>query len=212
MINIYILKLSQGKYYIGKTDNPEKRYEEHKSGVGSSWTKKYRPICLEKIYRDASPFDEDKYTKEYMAKYGIDNVRGGSYVSIVLDDTIKDSLKKEIWAAQDKCTQCGRNGHFAKDCQAKTDVDGNEFVYIWECSKCDREFESERACIFHEISCGKQIVCFKCGKAGHYASSCYSNARSYYSSNISSSYYGSTIGYKSKKYSSYDTDSDYESD
>lgn len=29
MDNIYILKLKEGKYYIGKTNNIEKRWNEH---------------------------------------------------------------------------------------------------------------------------------------------------------------------------------------
>jgi predicted GIY-YIG superfamily endonuclease len=66
--NIYILKLQGGRYYIGKSDNVSKRYEQHLNGSGSSWTKKYKPISVDKIIPNASPFDEDKYTKEYMSK------------------------------------------------------------------------------------------------------------------------------------------------
>jgi predicted GIY-YIG superfamily endonuclease len=84
--NIYILQLKDGKYYIGKSDNVMKRYEEHLQGKGSKWTTMYKPISVVKVIENASPFEEDKITKEYMAKYGISNVRGGSYVSITLDD------------------------------------------------------------------------------------------------------------------------------
>jgi predicted GIY-YIG superfamily endonuclease len=79
--HIYILRLEEGKYYIGKSENPIKRYEAHLAGTGSSWTKKYPPIELINVIENSSAFDEDKYTKEYMATYGIDNVRGGSYVT-----------------------------------------------------------------------------------------------------------------------------------
>ena len=27
-----------------------------------------------------------------------------------------NSLRKEIWAANDKCVKCGKSGHFAKNC------------------------------------------------------------------------------------------------
>jgi len=74
--NIYILKLKQGKYYIGKSDDPHKRFIEHVEGRGAYWTKKYEPLELERIIENASPFDEDKYTKEYMSIHGIENVRG----------------------------------------------------------------------------------------------------------------------------------------
>jgi predicted GIY-YIG superfamily endonuclease len=40
MEHIYILKLKENKYYIGKTKNIEKRWNEHLSGEGSGWKKK----------------------------------------------------------------------------------------------------------------------------------------------------------------------------
>ena len=134
--NIYILRLEGGKYYIGKTNNINRRKQEHLNGTASVWTRKYRPISVEKIIPDASPFDEDKYTKEYMAKYGIDNVRGGSYVSEVLDDVQKYSVQKEIWGANDLCTQCGRKGHFVKNCYAKKKVNSKS-------TKSDSESDDE---------------------------------------------------------------------
>ena len=39
-MNIYILKLEGARYYIGKSDNVIKRYEQHVNGYGSAWTKK----------------------------------------------------------------------------------------------------------------------------------------------------------------------------
>ena len=182
--NIYVLKLNNNKFYVGKSFNPEKRFLEHLSGDGSTWTKKYEPIEIETIIPNASHFDEDKYVKEYMNKYGIDNVRGGSYVKEILDDIEIYSLKKEIWAATDCCTQCGRKGHYIKNCFANTDV-YRESLLIWQCEYCDSEFKNEDECEKHEKFCNnkKNIViytkavsqkCFTCGKPGHYTSECYS--------------------------------------
>ena len=126
--NIYILKLKDRKYYVGKSDNPMARYQEHLNGTGSAWTNRYKPVTVEKIIQNASNFDEDKYTKEYMAQYGIDNVRGGTYVSLELDDFQKEILNREIWGAQNKCTRCGRLGHFINDCFAKSDI--NNYIEI----------------------------------------------------------------------------------
>jgi predicted GIY-YIG superfamily endonuclease len=125
--NIYILKLENGKYYVGKSDNPMLRYQDHFNGNGSAWTRKYKPIGVEKIIPNASHFDEDKYTKEFMAKYGTDNVRGGVYVENELDEFTKENLNREIWGAENKCTRCGRTGHFVKDCYANTTVNGDRF-------------------------------------------------------------------------------------
>ena len=99
--NIYILRLEGGKYYVGKSDNPTKRYQEHLNGSGSAWTKKYPPVSVLEIRANADPFDEDKLTKECMKKYGIDKVRGGSYSNIKLDETQIEFLNKELRTADD---------------------------------------------------------------------------------------------------------------
>jgi predicted GIY-YIG superfamily endonuclease len=124
MEQIYILKLRGGKYYIGKTRNIERRWEEHITGCGAGWTKKHIPISLIKTIKSTSQFDEDKYVKEYMAKYGIENVRGGTYSNIDLDANSIAILEKEIRHSKNLCARCGRDSHYIKDCYAKTDVDG----------------------------------------------------------------------------------------
>jgi predicted GIY-YIG superfamily endonuclease len=126
--NIYILRLQGGNYYVGKTTDTARRYQEHLEGKGAAWTKKYKPVALERVITNASPFDEDRYVKEMMAKHGIDKVRGGAYVTEKLDEIQEEALRREIWGAANKCTLCGRAGHFVKDCYAKTDVEGNELV------------------------------------------------------------------------------------
>lgn len=166
---IYVLRLEGGRYYVGKSDNVMNRYQQHLKGYGSAWTKKYKPISLVKTIENASPFDEDKYTKEYMSKYGIDKVRGGSYVEVDLSDFHKEALNMEIWSAKDLCTQCGRAGHFVKDCYAKKDASGNKIEYEdeirsvvdideWGCKYCYRTFTTAFGCNVHEKSCkGNQV-------------------------------------------------------
>ena len=128
MSDIYILKLENNKYYVGKSADPHKRFQEHIKGNGSTWTQKYKPIKIIKTIESTSAFDEDKYVKEYMSKYGIDNVRGGSYVSTTLDENKKELLRTELRMAEDKCTRCGRDGHFASSCYAKTYYGTNESI------------------------------------------------------------------------------------
>jgi hypothetical protein len=182
MTNIYILKLQHGKYYVGKTDNIEQRKQQHINGTACSWTKKYPPISVDKIIHNASDFDEDKYTKEYMALYGIDNVRGGTYVTEELDEVQHYTVQKEIWGAKNLCTQCGRDGHFVKNCYSSKDVNGNDICEsdtdIWECEYCDKEFETEYSCEKHERYCknkniNSSIICYRCGRSGHKSPDCY---------------------------------------
>ena len=124
MVNIYVLKLEKGKYYVGKTNNPRFRLENHFNSNGSQWTKKYKPLKIIEIKPDCDDYDEDKYTKIYMDKYGIENVRGGSFVSIKLDETTVNYLTHMSNGTNDKCFRCGRPGHFDANCYARTDING----------------------------------------------------------------------------------------
>ena len=54
--NIYILKLNNDNYYVGKTKNVNKRFQEHLSGNGSSWTQMHKPI---EIIKSSVPLEID---------------------------------------------------------------------------------------------------------------------------------------------------------
>lgn len=116
MVYIYVLKLQEGKFYIGKTNNPVFRLENHFSNNGSFWTKKYSPISVLEIIENCDVYDEDKYTIKYMDKYGIDNVRGGSFCEISLNEHNIFTLNQMIKGINNRCYICGNNGHFVKDC------------------------------------------------------------------------------------------------
>jgi len=114
---IYALLLFADKYYIGKTTKDvTARFKEHYEGHGSSWTKMYQPLSIIEQYTSENPFEEDVLTKKYMVTYGIDNVRGGSYTNIVLQEWQIKSLNNELKSAMDKCYKCGLHGHFASIC------------------------------------------------------------------------------------------------
>ena len=119
--NIYILRLIQNNFYIGKSNNPMKRIQQHIAGKGAAWTKKHPPLEVEKIILNVSAFDEDKFVKMYMAEHGIDKVRGGAYVKEELDTCQKGHLMHEIRASIDVCTICGCKNHFSNTCPHKKD-------------------------------------------------------------------------------------------
>lgn len=183
MTTIYILKLRGGKYYVGKTGNVEKRFEEHLEGKGSAWTTKYSPTKIEKTIPNASPFDEDRYVKEYMSKYGVDNVRGGSYTQISLGGDVTSQIEKEIRGATDKCMKCGESGHFVSHCSnqqtstapvestkvvcdpmkffvRRSEVEVQTNPVQFECERCDRSFGSKYGLMLHTRACKK--VCWSC--------------------------------------------------
>ena len=81
---IYKLDLEDGKKYIGKTGNFEKRIKQHFSGEGARVTRKFKPI--KSVLLDSCPgfFADDieqLYTNKYIVKYGYNNVRGGKYTN-----------------------------------------------------------------------------------------------------------------------------------
>jgi predicted GIY-YIG superfamily endonuclease len=185
---IYILRLTGNNWYVGKTDNFQKRMEEHVRGEGSAWTRLHKVLKVDKVIEGANPFEEDRYVKEYMSKYGIEKVRGGSYVEVKLSEFHQEALKMEIWGAKDLCTQCGRSGHFVKNCYATSDVFGKPIEYEededdeeWVCEYCDKPFQTEYAASLHEKTCSEAktksfcFVCYRCGRSGHYASNCYAS-------------------------------------
>ena len=144
--NIYILKLEGGNYYVGKSDNPAQRFIQHINGEGATWTKKHRPLKLLNIIPNASGFDEDKHVKELMAKYGIDKVRGGTYVQDKLSAAQEEMLNKEIRGATDCCTKCGKTGHFVSNCYARKDTDGKKIE-----AKNDEEEENYQVTIIDKV-------------------------------------------------------------
>ena len=198
MVFIYILELENKKYYIGKTTNPDFRLEQHFSGQGSRWTNSNKPKNILEIIPNCDDYDEDKYTLKYMEKYGINNVRGGTFCELKLNKDNLNTIKKMLNGSTDKCYICGKNGHFANDCD-----DDCNYEDIWVCECCDKKFTDENKCQLHENKCKlEQVIklkfidickkcdqencccenksktlnknkCTRCGRKGHYSNACY---------------------------------------
>jgi len=166
MVWIYILELKEGKYYIGKSDDPSNRILDHFKGNGSTWTKKYEPIRVKEKIADCTDYHEDMYTKMYMDKYGIDNVRGGSWVTLVLDESTIKHLKMSSTATNDRCLGCDGDDHFIKNCPNK-----NIVVPIIEfkngCKRCGRNNHKKKFC-YAKKDINKNIIkdsdCLRCGR------------------------------------------------
>ena len=81
---IYKLDLEDGKIYIGKTGNVQKRMKQHFSGDGARVTKKFKPINCDVLDSCPGFFAneiEQLYTNKYIVEYGYNNVRGGKYTN-----------------------------------------------------------------------------------------------------------------------------------
>lgn len=124
--NIYILKCTNNKYYIGKTKlDVAKRYSQHLYDKSCVFTTKYPPIEIITTYKTDDSLEENNMTKKYMILYGIENVRGGSYANLELEEWQIKSLEMEFKSADDCCYKCGGKNHFAKNCN---ELDITEYV------------------------------------------------------------------------------------
>lgn len=152
MVYVYVLQLSEGKWYVGLTHRSVKaRFKEHMEGKGSAWTKKYKPIKIHKIIskKQYSIIDyntENRFTREYMEEYGIENVRGGIYTSLTLQEELQRYLELTI-----ESQERWYNGKFMGDDE-----------------ECD--FIKKMDKLISELEAGN--LCFNCHMKGHYSNNC----------------------------------------
>ena len=73
MVNIYVLELKGGKYYVGKTNHTFQRFNQHKTGSGAKWTQKHKVVDLFAFHKDMRDSDENKITIQMMKKYSINS-------------------------------------------------------------------------------------------------------------------------------------------
>ena len=82
-IGIYVLKLEREKYYIGCSTDLYMRILSHWVGLGTAFTRYYKPIDIVEymIFKKKENLLklEDKVTIDYIKKYGKYSVRGGIY-------------------------------------------------------------------------------------------------------------------------------------
>ena len=85
MTPIYILELSNNKYYVGISKQPVLRIKQHLNGCGSAWTKLYKPTGRYRIIRTGdNPYNlavvtETTVTYHLMLRFGYQNVRGAGW-------------------------------------------------------------------------------------------------------------------------------------
>jgi len=168
---IYVLRCEGDKYYVGSTEKTvEDRFMEHQLN-SNKWVQTYRPKDIVEKFECDEKYRyllEDYHTKRYMLKYGIENVRGGSYSSFNLCSCTLFSLTRELRSGENKCFKCGGD-HYAKVCPHK-------FEHSCKCGcVCDfckifvgslDEFKSH----IDNNECASK--CYTCGKSGHWAGWC----------------------------------------
>lgn len=133
---VYVLSLSNGRYYVGKVTNRVKKISDHDWGLSTSkWVSGNSPFCILEVHPYNAPDDEDVQVKRLMLLHGIENVRGGPYSSVDLSDSTVVFLRKELYGPKHpiyvaleevvSCTRCGRKHHDSSRCYAKRHFDGH---------------------------------------------------------------------------------------
>ena len=87
-----------------------------------------------------------------MSKYGIENVRGGSFCQIELSKENINTIEKMLNSSNNNCYICGNNNHFAAQC---------------ETIKSKKEKESNSDCNMLKSKIKNNMHCTKCGLNGH---------------------------------------------
>lgn len=113
---IYVLRLQDDCWYVGKTKDVQRRLEKHMAGEGAAWTKVHRPEEVVMERKMVGVWDEDNKVKSLMLYYGIDKVRGGSYSQVTLPEFQVLALKTEFSHVDECCFRCGKRGHYIGDC------------------------------------------------------------------------------------------------
>jgi hypothetical protein len=128
--NIIVFNLESNKYYLDECNNINKLFEKN-----IDWINKYNPISIKTIIENINIKDIDKHVRVYMHKFGINNVRGGTYKDEIINI---DNIKELIWSENNCCLRCGFNSHTEINCYSKKDIYGNELEYNVSCLRCGR--------------------------------------------------------------------------
>ncbi len=184
---IYVLQCKDGKYYVGKTGDLDRRLQSHIAGSGSFWTKKYPYEKLVEVVRNADKFDEDKYVLKYMDLYGIDNVRGGSYSQMILNPDLISSINRHLITANNLCYICGNGGHLTRECPSNkksplflNNVENRRnMLNASELIENDIEPPKKIANMNNDITFSSRSgtvynKCDRCGRTGHLLEQCFS--------------------------------------
>ena len=122
---VYCLTDSDGKIYVGKSENIPERINDHRMGEGT----RFLGPNLQKIAPETTPIPSDleswerNETLAMMYKHGIEKVRGWMFTTTRLSDDQKQDAFSQICEKLDLCRKCGRDSHFVNSCFARSKAD-----------------------------------------------------------------------------------------
>ena len=95
---INIILLEKERYYIYISEEIQYSKILIECEIYDDYIKKYKPIKIieQFILEDSNPYLIDSIVKKYMYKYGINNVKGGSYTDEYLSSSQIENIRKEF--------------------------------------------------------------------------------------------------------------------
>lgn len=132
LLRTYVLKCRKKKYFVGKYKSKDTSFDYNIRNYKSvcAWTEAHAPTSVQEI----TSGNVDDIVLSYMKKYGIENVRGGSWQQMELTDAQICSIKKLI------------NPKPAENKEKKLD---------WPCDICGTGFGTFEEAEEHEKTCEK---------------------------------------------------------
>jgi hypothetical protein len=121
---VYVLKLDDGCFYVGKSSNVDARVAQHASGSVhcASWCKSHGVTNIQRMKTECPPSGDDldawekNETLVQMMRHGVDKVRGWAFTNESLNMDQLVTLKTLLTEQADVCRRCGFHGHFVSTC------------------------------------------------------------------------------------------------
>jgi predicted GIY-YIG superfamily endonuclease len=116
---MYVLYCKSGRAYVEmcRTRDVAVRVAKHYNGM-HPFTACQKP-CHVDIRHASDPLDVEIEVLRLASRYGVENVRGGSFSDTELHRCTIDQLQRQVDHAQGRCFKCRQFGHYAPVCSGR---------------------------------------------------------------------------------------------